>query len=163
MKERFWERDSIYGGISWTNQPIEQIWYPTHGIHSEKGIMLGAYTFNAENGRFFERLSPENRIRAAIEQGEKIHPGYGDYVECGVSVPWARMNHMIGCNAQWTEELLRTSFDRLLNPEGRHYMMGDQISHHSGWQEGALSSAHHALADINERVQAEISGPMAMG
>ena len=163
MRERFWERDNIYGGISWTDQPIEQIWYPTHGIHSEKGIMLGAYTFNPEHGKYFERLSPEDRIKATIEQGEKIHPGYGNYVECGVSVPWGRMNHIMGCNARWSDELFRTSFDRLLNPEGRHYMMGDQISYHSGWQEGALTSAHHAMADINERVQAEISGPTAMG
>lgn len=163
MKERFWERDNIYGGISWTNQPIEQIWYPTHGIHSHKGIMVGAYTFNIANGKFFERLSPDDRIRAAIEQAEKIHPHYADYVECGVSVPWARMNHMMGCNAQWSEELLRNSFKTLLNPEGRHYMIGDQISYHSGWQEGALSSAHYALGNIDQRVSAELSGPAAIG
>src|SRR5690606_5500241 len=76
MKERFWERDGIYGGISWTSQPIEQIWYPTHGIHAQKGVMLGAYTFREEHGRFFERLSPQERIKAAIAQGEKIHPEY---------------------------------------------------------------------------------------
>ena len=37
-------------------------------------------------------------------------------------------------------------------------MVGDQISHHSGWQEGAMRSAHHALADIDARVQAELRG-----
>jgi monoamine oxidase len=35
-------REQIYGGTSWTNQEIEQLWYPTHGIHGRKGIMLGA-------------------------------------------------------------------------------------------------------------------------
>ena len=125
--------------------------------------MLGACTFNTEHGKYIASLSQEDRVKANIEQGEKVHPGYGNYVECGVSVQWARMNHIMGCNARWSEELFHTSFERLLNPEGRHYMMGDQISHHSGWQEGALSSAHHAMADINERVQAEISGPTAMG
>ena len=40
MKERFWEREGIYGGISWTLQDIQQIWYPAHGIHRKKGVML---------------------------------------------------------------------------------------------------------------------------
>lgn len=163
MKERFWERDRIYGGISWTSQPIEQIWYPTHGIHSEKGVMLGAYTFREEHGIMFERMTPEERIASAIAQGEKIHPGYGGYVECGVSVPWARMNHMMGCNSKWPDDEPRTKFRTLQEPHGRHYMIGDQISHHSGWQEGAFASAHMAMADMNRRVQAELAGETAMG
>jgi monoamine oxidase len=162
MKERFWERDGIYGGISWTSQPIEQIWYPTHGIHAEKGVMLGAYTFREEHGQFFERMTPEERIRSAIAQGEKIHPDYGSYVDCGVSVPWARMNHMMGCNARWSPELRDSKFKLLQKPDGRHYVMGDQISYHSGWQEGAFASAHLAMADMNERILAE-SGATAKG
>lgn len=158
MKERFWERDMIYGGISWTSQPIEQIWYPTHGIHEKKGVMLGAYTFREEHGIIFERMTPEERIVAAIAQGEKIHPGYGSYVENGVSVPWARMNHMMGCNSRWPASAPQAGFRLLQAPHGRHYMIGDQISHHSGWQEGAYASAHHAMADLNRRVQAELSG-----
>jgi monoamine oxidase len=163
MSERFWERDGIYGGISWTSQPIEQIWYPTHGIHAEKGVMLGAYTFREEHGRFFERMTPEERIQSAILQGEKIHPGYGSYVDCGVSVPWARMNHMMGCNSRWSQDLRDRKFTLLQNPDGRHYIMGDQISYHSGWQEGAFASAHHAMADMNRRIQAELNGLAATG
>ena len=160
MKERFWERDGIYGGISWTSQPIEQIWYPTHGIHSEKGVMLGAYTFREEHGRFFERMTPEERIRSAIAQGQKIHPDYGSYVESGVSVPWARMNHMMGCNSRWSPDLRDRKFKLLQKPDGRHYIMGDQISFHSGWQEGAFASAHLAMADMNERI---LAGAAAKG
>jgi monoamine oxidase len=29
--------------------------------------------------------------------------------------------------------------------------MGDQVSYHPGWQEGAMASAHHAIADIDAR------------
>lgn len=36
--ERFWERDAnIYGGISWTTDVIDQIWYPSSGYLSAKG------------------------------------------------------------------------------------------------------------------------------
>ncbi|HWM29310.1 MAG TPA: FAD-dependent oxidoreductase [Woeseiaceae bacterium] len=163
MKQRFWEADNIYGGISWTGQPIEQIWYPTHGIHAEKGVMLGAYTFREEHAQFFERMTPEERIRSAIAQGEKIHPGYGSYVDSGVSVPWARMNHQMGCNARWSPDLRDSKFKLLQQADGRHYIMGDQISYHSGWQEGAFASAHFAMADMNERILAESAGATATG
>ena len=54
MKERFWEQEGIYGGMTTTRQPINQIWYPSHGIHSEKGVVLGAYTFG-DQAKFFEK------------------------------------------------------------------------------------------------------------
>jgi monoamine oxidase len=42
-------------------------------------------------------------------------------------------------------------------------MMGDQISYHSGWQEGAFASAHRAMADMDRRVHAELAGERAQG
>ena len=120
--------------------------------------MLGAYIFNDDTNAEYARLSPAERLATAIEQGGNIHPGYKDYVESGLSVPWHRMNHMMGCTAVWSEDARRRWFQRLQQPEGRHYLMGDQISYHPGWQEGALSSAHYVLHDLNKRVQAELSG-----
>lgn len=153
MKERFWEREGIYGGISWTMQDIVQLWYPAHGIHRDKGIMLGAYTFSDATGEKFSRLTPAQRIELAIQQGEKLHPGYRGYVENGVSIPWHRMNHMLGCSAQWDEESRARWFKLLQAPVGGHYLIGDQLSYHSGWQEGAIHSAYHAIADIDRRVR----------
>jgi monoamine oxidase len=44
------------------------------------------------------------------------------------------MNHMMGCSGRWTPELMDQYFERLRLPEGRHYMIGDQISYHPTWQ-----------------------------
>jgi monoamine oxidase len=68
------------------------------------------------------------------------------------------MNHMMGCSAEWSGEDVEKHFKRLQRPAGRHYLIGDQITYHTGWQEGAMRSAHLAMADINERVQAELRG-----
>jgi monoamine oxidase len=154
MKERFWEREGIYGGISWTLQDIQQIWYPAHGIHRKKGVVLGAYTFSPEAGEKFARLAPAERFKLAIVQGAKIHPDYASHVESGVSVAWHQMNHMLGCAAQWEEPLFKQWFKTLQAPVGGHYLIGDQVSYHPGWQEGAIASAHHALADIDARERA---------
>ncbi len=155
MNERFWEQESIYGGITWTDQPVEQIWYPSHGIHGRKGVMLGAYVFDEATNDRFARLSQQERLDLVISNGEQIHPGYRQHVQSGVTIAWHRMNYLMGCTAQWTEDARRDYFATLQRPSGRHYLMGDQISYHPGWQEGAISSAHHALADLERRVRAE--------
>lgn len=152
-RRRFWEDEQIYGGISWTNQDITQIWYPSHGIHGSGGVILGAYTFDDELGLRLTRMSPAERIELALAQGEKVHPGYRQHVERGVSVAWFRMNHILGCSALWTEEARRNELPTLQSPVGRHYMMGDQVSYHPGWQEGAIHSAYHVLRDIDRREQ----------
>ena len=157
MKERFWEREGIYGGMTNTSQPISQIWYPSHGINSKKGIVLGAYQFMDPTG-FFDRMTPEERIAYAAKCGDKIHKGYSDYIEAGVSVPWRRMNHMMGCGAQWTVETRERYYKLLQQPAGgRHYVIGDQISYHPSWQEGAMASAEYALLDLDKRVRAASS------
>jgi hypothetical protein len=35
-------------------------------------------------------------------------------------------------------------------------MMGDQTTHHSGWQEGAVGSAHAALSLLNSMEAARV-------
>jgi monoamine oxidase len=155
MRERFWEREMIYGGISWTTQDITQVWYPCHGIHRPKGVVLGAYVYGGEAGDRFERMTPAQRLEAAIKQGERIHPAYRQYVENGVSIPWHRMNNMLGCASEWQPETRVQHFARIQAPVGRHYMIGDQVSYHSGWQQGAMHSALHAITDMDRRLREE--------
>ena len=164
MKERFWEKEGIYGGITQTNQPINQIWYPSHGIHSKKGVVLSAYAFYTEC-EFFEKMTPDERIRFAGQCGDKVHAEYSTSIEAGVSVPWGRINHMMGCGTAWSAGMpweegssaLRDQYYELLQQPagGRHFMIGDQISYHSSWQEGALGSAEFALLELDRRVRAE--------
>ncbi|MDT8429258.1 MAG: FAD-dependent oxidoreductase [Pseudomonadales bacterium] len=155
-KERFWEKEGIYGGITWTNQPIRQIWYPTHGIHSQKGIVLAAYDYG--NGMHFTRMSQADRVEALYAQGEKVHPAYRELVEKPVTIGWHRMDHMLGCSARWgfMNDEAEQAYSTLQTPlNGRHYFIGDQISRHSAWMESAFQSAHWALADMDQRVRAE--------
>jgi len=39
--------------------------------------------------------------------------------------------------------------------------MGDQVSMHPGWQEGAIHSALHAIGDVDRRERASQSGSLA--
>lgn len=154
-KRRFWEQDQqIYGGISWTDQPVLQVWYPSHGIHASKGIIGGGYTWEPQVGDYFGGMTPAQRIASAISMGEALHPGYGQEVEHGISVAWHQVPYQMGCSLDWTEEARATHYPVLLEPEGRHYLVGDQVSHLPGWQEGAIRSAHRAVEMIARRVAA---------
>lgn len=154
MKERFWEKEGIYGGITYTDEKIAQLWYPSHDIYAKRGVMLGAYTWNPKHCEYFANLSLQERLDVAAASGNKIHKNYSRYIEAGVSVPWSRMNHMMGCGNKMDEEGFKRYFSTLQLPEGRHYMIGDQISYHSGWQEGALASVESALQQFEQRVHA---------
>ena len=95
--ERFWERENnIYGGISWTTDAIDQIWYPSSGFLSAKGTLTGAY-IRGKRALEFDLLPVAERLRIAIEQGERLHPGqFAKHVEHGVAIGWERMEFARG-------------------------------------------------------------------
>ena len=158
-KERFWEKQDIYGGITWMNNPSRQIWYPVAGIHKRKGVILAGYDFSG--GMYHTRMTQEQRIEAHLTDGEKVHPGYRNLVEKPVTVAWHRMNHMLGCAGYWTRILDgawsaedEAMFRLLQAPlNGRHYMIGDQISKHAAWMESTLQSAQWAMNDLDRRLR----------
>ena len=147
-QRRFWEEDNaIYGGISWTDQDITQIWYPAYGYHREKGIVLGAYIWDPEPGLRYSEMTPSERLQAAVDEGELIHPGYATELESGVSRAWSKVRFQRG---GWPESYKPP--EQLREPDGRIYFAGDQLSALPGWQEGAALAAQAAVAAIHERV-----------
>ncbi len=150
-RRRFWEEDhAIYGGISWTDQDITQIWYPATGYHRDKGVILGAYIWDDEPGLRYTAMTPSERLQAAMAEGEHLHPGYTEEIESGVSRAWAKVPFQRG---GWPESYQVPA--RLREPDGAIHFAGDQLSALPGWQEGAALAAHAAVIAINARVMAE--------
>lgn len=75
MKRRFWETDhAIYGGISFTDQAISLISYPSAGCFSDgPAVLLGAYPFGA-GAYLLAGMTAEKRVQAALDQGSVFHP-----------------------------------------------------------------------------------------
>ncbi|MCG8417803.1 MAG: flavin monoamine oxidase family protein [Proteobacteria bacterium] len=145
---RFWEVDlGIYGGISWTDEDITQIWYPSGGIHSERGILVGAYIWGRQSAVEFAALSPEDRLAMAIEQGNRIHPGYGSEVTNGISRSWLNTPYSRG---SWSAA---PPPQILLEPDGRIFFAGEHLSYLQGWQEGSILTAQHAVMRLHEMAQ----------
>jgi monoamine oxidase len=150
--ERFWEtKDQIYGGISWTTDTINQIWYPSSGFLSPKGTLTGAYMYGRRAEAFNARPVAQ-RLRIATEQGEKLHPDYAKYVEHGIAIGWNNMEFARFAWADETDPTFGANAEILAKAQGRFHVAGDQITFWTGWQEGAIISAWEAVKSIDRQV-----------
>lgn len=151
---RFWEEnDQIYGGISWTDHPITQLWYPSDSYFSKTGVLTGAYNSGA-NAQLFGALSHPERVALALEGGEKLHPGFSNWVhrDRALSIAWHNMPHFPGGWQNNPPELDPQAYARLTVPEGNVMLAGDFLSYWWGWKEGAIRSADLAVQAIVDRV-----------
>jgi monoamine oxidase len=152
---RFWEEDyDIYGGISWTSRDITQIWYPSAGFHAPKGVLIGAYIWTDEIGESFGRMTPEQRLEAAVTSGEKLHSGYRANVSRGIAVSWHKIPYSEGAWSEWAPDDRLVSYPILNQSDGPIHLAGEHLSYLTAWQEGAILSAHNAVRAIAERVKA---------
>jgi monoamine oxidase len=147
---RFWEEDDqIYGGISYIDHPITQMWYPSSGFFGRKGVLTGTYNYE-EDALDFGRMTPAQRLEKAAEGALRLHPQFDRYVPRGkgISIAWQHVPFQGGGWAEWTENMT-DSYERLLHPEGTSFWVaGDQVSYLPGWQEGAVLSAQYVVQNL---------------
>jgi monoamine oxidase len=156
---RFWEQENnIYGGISWLSTgPISveasnlaNVWYPSGGMLSERGVLVAGY--GTESGEFGRLPSMEAKFAASRAAVEKLHPGRGRELTKPIYVSWAKIPFNLGSwvgGASYHEG----PYKEFLTPDGRVYFAGDHCSHLTTWQEGAALSAQRAVEMIARRVR----------
>jgi monoamine oxidase len=151
---RFWEDtgNQIYGGISWIDHPITQMWYPSYDYFSAKGTMTGAYNYD-DTARAFGALPLHQRLVVAREGAVRLHPEFNDPdivpPELGMSIAWHNVPFQKGGWAEWDDSPQDAdAYERLLAPDRRFHVVGDQVSTLPGWQEGAMMSAEHVIEQI---------------
>ncbi|GLQ95779.1 flavin monoamine oxidase family protein [Dyella mobilis] len=159
FKRRFWEEDEdIYGGLTATDLPINTISYPSNDFNSRgKGVLLGAYIWGLDAYEF-TAMSPDERIRRAVEYGSQIHPQYKTEFDNGVAVAWHRSPFTMGCFASWSEALRAKHYDNLCQIDRRIALAGEHVSYLPAWQEGAVTSALDAVERLHQRVMAGVAG-----
>lgn len=152
---RFWETEAgIYGGMSYLDDDIRRVWYPSHGFHDATGVLVAGYTDGDAASRLAALPLPQ-QFAASRNAVERLHPGQSTSLRGPLSVAWHRQRYSEGAWASWDADLLPAY--RLLNePQGRVHFAGDHLSYLSGWQEGAVRSAHAAVARISRSAGAAI-------
>ncbi len=149
----------IFGGISWTDNEIVQIWYPSDAYHDEKGVLTGAYNFSSTAFRW-GKMPIKKRLRKAREGAKLFGKAFGDGLRDGVAIAWQNMPYIKGGWAQWhVVENAVAHFNVLDQGTGVYdsdgelsnpvfFIIGDQISSLPGWQEGAIASALNAISRL---------------
>ena len=158
---RFWEAEQIYGGITFTGGDTSLIWYPSTGLHTERGMLLGCYS-SGQVARAFEKKPLAEQIAAARAAIDMVHPGHGADCVAPLVVNWHKVPYSLGPWPAWNgiptgpqENPIDQPGYRLLNqPAGRVIFASAALSQTPGWQEGAVQSAHVAVAAIAAQVGA---------
>jgi monoamine oxidase len=152
---RFWELDQqIYGGISWTSRDATQVWYPSGGLQRTKGILVGAYIWSDDVGNAFAAKPIPQRLSDTLDDVTHLHPQAPRFLNHGVSVAWKNIPYTRGGWAEWSRPARTTQFPVLLKGDGPFLFAGEHMSFITGWQEGAVRSAHKVLGDIAQRMGA---------
>jgi monoamine oxidase len=149
QSRRFWEMENqIYGGISFVKGPTNLVWYPSAGMHSERGVLLGAYSYGpgADEMSALPPAELHERTRAVIDG---LHPGHGKDLEHPMSIAWAKVPLTLGIAARW-QDGQEGLYALLSDPDGPFYFAGEHLSHVGAWQEGAILSAHRAVRAIDQ-------------
>lgn len=160
---RFWEKDQIYGGISFVGGPTALIWYPSAGLHSDRGMLLGCYCSGLDAEEFQKRPIAE-QIAFSRSVVDKLHPGHGADLVNGLAVNWHKVPYSLGPWPDWNaggpngrqEGRIDTEDFRFLQAaEGRIYFATAALSQTPGWQEGGIQSARAQVLALARRVTAE--------
>ncbi|MBV9677082.1 MAG: FAD-dependent oxidoreductase, partial [Acidobacteriaceae bacterium] len=147
---RFWEREfNIYGGISFLNQPVDLVWYPSDRLFSSHGVLISGFNFETDDSgkpTSFGRLdSTAAKLEASRASVEKLHAGHGRQLEHPIYISWARIPYSLGSIANYHLDGYQAAYNQLLQSEGNIFFAGDYLSRLVGWQEGAALSAHRVV------------------
>jgi monoamine oxidase len=145
---RFWEEAGIYGGISWTGRDSTQVWYPSSGFHAPRGVLVGAYIWDEAPGRRFAARDPAARESAVRADLAVLHPGVDALLEAPVSVAWGEMPFQRGAWGEYTAAQRATIYPQIHRVEPPYLFAGEHCSWLPGWMEGAVLSAHAAVAAV---------------
>lgn len=169
-KSRFWEAlrgpnntngPQIFGGISWINHPITQMWYPSADYFAPgPAILTGAYNYDAKDNPVATKFGNEDlskRLDIGLEGGTLLHPEFKQFVpkDKGLSIAWQEVPFIGGGWAEWdrANRDQAEAYKLLLKPDKRFIVAGDQVSYLPGWMEGAVLSAYHVVDVVTGRVK----------
>jgi monoamine oxidase len=150
---RFWETENaIYGGLSYLQQTVNVVWYPSARLFSDRGVVVSGYS--VENGTAFGKLpSVQAKLDASRHAVELLHPGHGKDLSKPVYISWGQIPYNLGAWISGFGHAGPGSLDVLLSPDRRVYFAGDHTSHLVGWQEGAALSSYRVINQLSARIE----------
>jgi monoamine oxidase len=155
-RRRFWEEDDgIFGGITTTDLPIQQIVYPEHGRETGRGVLIGCYTYDRE-ARRWAALPAADRIAQTLKYLSQIHLQVTAEFETGTSKVWGEDKFAGGAFAIFEPSQQELLYSSIIAAEGPVHFAGEHASLKHSWIEGAVESGLRAAQEVHEAASARI-------
>ncbi|RJO74721.1 FAD-dependent oxidoreductase [Nocardia panacis] len=182
VRERTWEHgDGIFGGGSFTDLPIQQVWYPSDNAanpanaadarqeggetrwvaadpeRSHSAAVLTAAYLWENNARRFAALPESDRTRIVLGSLEQLHPGITATVDDVVHWTWDEQVGIGGGAFAYLAPGQHTRYHAELGAphpysNPRVFFAGEHLSVAHAWIQGALQSGITAVEQILDQV-----------
>lgn len=148
-RRRFWVDEGQAGAAS-TDLPIRLVSEHPFTRASDAGPrgILECHPKGADAERL-DVLDPEGRLALAVENMEKVHPGFRRHYETGTSYSWGTDPWAGGGYPEWKPGQLTAWLPELGRAEGRIHFAGEHTSIFSRTMEGALESGNRAAREVS--------------
>ncbi|KPU45985.1 flavin-dependent L-tryptophan oxidase RebO precursor [Oxobacter pfennigii] len=164
-KQRFWEKQEIFGGSSYTDEIIGTISYPHDHAHciqnaadcssDEPGVLMASYTIGGDASALGNLVSPGQylTIRSKVEKVHGLPRWYLDENKTVIDFktvdwvrePWFHGGFQMFLPGQKREFLYVSNIPEYDN---RVFFAGEHTSTKNGWIQGALQSGMAAANDV---------------
>ncbi|MGO4889453.1 flavin monoamine oxidase family protein [Anaerobacillus sp. MEB173] len=151
FKNRFWEKQGLYGGQTLTDLPIKYVQYPSHNLGTDgPGVILGSYTWD-DDAIPWDSLEDNDRLEYVLRNLARIHGNqvYQDF-QGGVSHSWIRHPFSAGAFTMFKPEQVKELFPYISTPEGRVHFAGEHASTAHAWIQGAIESGIRVADEVND-------------
>ncbi|MGE7878213.1 flavin monoamine oxidase family protein [Peribacillus muralis] len=140
FRQRFWEREGIFGGKLSTDLPIRFAYYPNNINRSVSGLLLASYTWE-DDATLWDILPEQDRIQNALKNLAKVHgKQVYDQFLTGASYSWTLNQYAYGAFSMFKPGQETDLFPYIPTPEGRVHFAGEHTSTLPAWIEGGIQS-----------------------
>ena len=149
VKRRFWT-DAGDAGNAFTDLPIQIVSEQPvvrPGGQGPRGL-LECHVKGPEAARL-AAMDPQALLALAVENLEKVYPGFKSQYETGASFSWGNDPWAGGGYAWWKPGQLTDWGPELARPEGRVHFAGEHTSALARTIEGALESGNRAAREVH--------------
>jgi monoamine oxidase len=146
MRRRFWEEDDgIYGGHLYSDLPLGEFSYPSNGLCTRGGVLMGFYG----NGRMagLHEQPVGKRVEHVLTHAAKVHPQIRAEYTSAYAIWWDAVQYSQGAYAAGgTDRVAR------LSTPGNRLFIGCAAAHRrAAWQQGAIEAAWQAVSSLHDR------------
>jgi len=154
-KEPFWLSDGITGGMSWTDEPLQQIVYPSQCVPAESYTFVASYSWGDRARRLMHGANSASRTEWLIEGLERIHPGCSQFLRESEHTDWDALAGYGAFTYYGAGDYARYhgSLSEAFPETPRVFFCGEHVGLHHGWAEAALQSAQTAILQLLAEVK----------